>query len=274
MNIDIKEIRPYINVIGMLGIAFFLLAFTVDVHVSGEAGVSLDLPERLGDWLGDEMRFCQTRDCQSEFFVSAIEGRETCPRCGGRLDTISYIEAVILPEDTGMLKTQYKHPNGHALFVSIVLSGRARDSIHRPQLCLTGQGFRIVRSSVIRVPIEGRGDLGVMVLDLVRPARLPDGQTVDVPSYYAYWFVGKNRETPYHTTRMIWMGLDRVLHNIAHRWAYIAVAGFRDSHDDAYIKEIGEFIQLLYPSMLLDNTSPRQACAPGTHPPEARTRSS
>lgn len=249
MQVSKKEFRPYLNVIVMLVAAIFLLAFTVDVNVSGEAGIVMALPDRLGEWLGDEMRFCHSRDCRAEYYMSDLEGHTTCPKCGGPLAMMSYIESVILPGDTEMLKKRFELPQGRSVFVSIVLSGAARDSIHRPQLCLTGQGYDIIRSHVIQVPIAGRHDLGVMVLDTVRKARTMQGQTVEVPEYYAYWFVGKDRETPYHTTRMIWMGLDRVLYNVAHRWAYIAVGGFRTPD---YIEEINDFVQLLYPALLGD----------------------
>ena len=65
--------------------------------------------------------------------------------------------------------------------------------------------------------------------------------------YYAYWFVGKDRETPFHLERMFWMAWDRIIHNVAHRWAYIAVAGDRSLSNDDHVEQVRGFIHDIYP---------------------------
>lgn len=247
---ETRVIRPYLTVIGLLAITSLALAFTVNVNLSDEAGVKVYLPDRVGDWTGDELRFCQNPACQASWFLSQIVEEGKCPKCGGNLGTMTKIETDLLPSDTEVLKKQYTSPKGEIIFASIVMSGRERASIHRPQVCLVGQGNEIVKSSVLDVPMDGRNPLGVMVLDMLRRWRTPDGRQGEHDSYYAYWFVGKGRETPYHSMRMIWMASDRVLHNRAHRWAYISVSGNRDK-DGTYRKEIAAFIQQLYPEMVL-----------------------
>ncbi len=242
--------KPYLVVIGLMVATSLALAFTVDVNLSDEAGVKVFLPDRVGDWTGDELRFCQEPSCQASVFLSEIREPGKCPKCGGRLHTMTKIEADLLPSDTEILKKQYTSPNGQVVFASIVMSGRERASIHRPQTCLVGQGNEIENSSVLDIPMEGRDPLSVMVLDMLHRRRLPDGRQTSHESYYAYWFVGKNRETPHHITRMIWMASDRILHNRAHRWAYISVSGRRDA-DGAYKNEIASFVQKMYPEMLI-----------------------
>ena len=142
---------------------------------------------------------------------------------------------------------------GDKIFVSIVLSGENRSSIHRPQMCLTGQGQTIVRSNIFDIPMEEpRDDLGVMVLDLHRDWKGPDGSLRNFTSYYAYWFVGKDRETPSHLQRMIWMAMDKVVFNRTHRWAYIAVSGMREDGSEEYRNEISSFVHDLYPQITLN----------------------
>ena len=48
----------------------------------------------------------------------------------------------ILPADTGFSRKNYAFVADRTrdVFLSIVLSGRDRTSIHRPELCLVGQG--------------------------------------------------------------------------------------------------------------------------------------
>jgi hypothetical protein len=150
------------------------------------------------------------------------------------------------------------------MFVSIVLSGRERDSIHRPERCLVGQGSTIVNQhfwnviapQVIEIPLEGRAPLKVAVLETVRNYRGADGERKTYYGYYAYWFVGQNRETPSHYARMLWLAWDRVINSVANKWAYIAIAGDReDETSDAYKQSIVDFVQKLYPHLLLNNSA-------------------
>ena len=67
-------------------------------------------------------------------------------------------ERAILPPDTGYSTKLYvsrEGPNRQVL-LSIVLSGRDRTSIHRPELCLVGQGWTINGSSSHRFSYPGR----------------------------------------------------------------------------------------------------------------------
>jgi hypothetical protein len=247
---ETRAFKPHLIVIGLMALTSLALAFTVDVALTDQAGVKVYLPDRVGEWAGDELRFCQAPACQSTVFASQVGEDGLCPKCGGKLATMTKVELDLLPSDTEVLKKQYTSPKGDIIFASIVMSGRERSSIHRPQVCLVGQGNEIVKSAVIDIPMADRDPLGVMVLDMLRRWRSPDGRQGESESYYAYWFVGKNRETPSHVMRMIWMATDRVLFNRAHRWAYISVSGSRDK-DGAYRDEINEFVRLLYPEMAL-----------------------
>lgn len=246
-------VKPFLIVIGLLIITSLALAFTVDTQVSDEAGVKVELPDRVGDWKGDELRFCQAPACQETHFVSALTNLSVCTKCGGHLETMTKAERDLLPKDTLVLKKRYTSPAGETVFASIVMSGSERSSIHRPQLCLVGQGNEIVKSTVVPVEMTGRDELDVMVLDMLRRWRTSDGRQGEYPSYYAYWFVGKGRETPSHLQRMIWMATDRIFHNTAHRWAYISVSGNRDE-EGRYINGMQQFVANMYPSMVL--TSP------------------
>ena len=249
---ETKTLKPYFVVLGLMVLTSLALAFTVDVNVTDQAGVRVYLPDRVGDWSGREMRFCQNELCQKEYHVDELKDVNVCPACGGPLGSMSFGEKLILPADTEILKKHYNNPNGRTIFVSIVMSGKERASIHRPQICLVGQGNEIIHSGVLDVPMDSRKSLEVMLLDMIRRGKTPAGQPYEVPTYYGYWFVGKGRETPYHVQRLIWMGTDRIFHNVSHRWAYIAVAGMRDPDGKVYQEEIRSFLEDLYPEMLIN----------------------
>lgn len=247
---EIHPYKPCVVVIGLMILTSLALALTVDVRITDEAGVELTLPDRVGPWEGAEVLYCQNPDCEREVLAAGLADRNVCPTCGAALHPMSLAERNMLPPDTLLVRKKYVDPEGRVILVAIVLSGKERASIHRPQVCLVGQGNEIVRSRTVPVPLPGRRPLDVMVLDLLGHGRLPDGRRLQVNRYYAYWFVGKGRETPYHVQRMFWMAFDRVVHNVAHRWAYISVSGTRPPEGEEHLAEIREFVGKLYPHIV------------------------
>lgn len=246
--------KPYLILIGLLAATSLALAVSVDVTGSDEAGITPALPDRVGDWVGDEIRFCLNPRHQEIYQASELEDPDVCPApdCGGELGGMTLIEKSMLPADTIVVKKRYTHPDGRQVIGTVVMSGKERASIHRPETCLTGYGSEIAASHVIEVPLAGRGPLDVRILDLLHNVRV-QGIPRSYGSYYAYWFVGKGRETPNHLGRMFWMAADRVLHNRSHRWAYISISGRRplDDPESRYEGEISEFIAAAYPQMVV-----------------------
>ena len=246
---EVRALKPHLIVIGLLLLTSLALAFTVDVSITDEAGVRTTLPDQVGSWTGEDIFFCLAPACQKSTTSAQVKEPGVCPSCGGRLDSMTLAERQLLPADTVLVKKRYHGPKGETLFASIVMSGRERASIHRPEVCLTGQGSEIIKSHVEAVDIPGRPSLRIMMLDMLR--RSPNPGAGEAHSYYAYWFVGRGRETPYHMQRMYWMAADRVFHNRSHRWAYISVAGGRDDKANAHLPIMRDFVAALYPQIVL-----------------------
>ncbi len=246
-----KSFGPFYVVIGLMVLTVFALAYTVDVAVTDEAGVRTELPSQVGEWQGTGIMFCHTSGCFKSFLMTQLNGVLECHSCGEKLHQMSIGEARALPEDTVLRKKQYRHSDGRVVSASLVLSGDDRSSIHRPQVCLLGQGNEIVKSTVLDIPIARRkSGLGVMLLDLLWTPAQQGENAQKFPRYYAYWFVGKDRETPHHIWRMVWMGYDRIVRNVAHRWAYISISGNRAEdesieHHDILNDFIGDFYPLI-----------------------------
>lgn len=245
--------KHYLILLALLAGTSFSLAITVDSSTSDEAGISTMLPDQVGEWVGDQIRFCHNPQHQAIYTVSQLKDIHVCPDCGGPLDSMTLIEKQMLPADTVIVKKRYNHPDKRTILCTIVMSGKERASIHRPERCLVGQGSEIASTHVLEVPLEGRKPMDVRVLDMLRHVRTQGGKPHAFGSYYAYWFVGKDRETSSHYARMFWMAADRVLYNKSHRWAYIAFSGNRDLNDadGHYLDEIKEFTSLAYPQMVL-----------------------
>ena len=259
--------KPFLIVASLMVLTALALAFTVDVRLEDSPGVVMELPEQLGPWSGNELRYCHNRACcetnaaHGQYFVRDLKIPDICPDCGEKLYSMSWEEYDALPKDTEFVKSAYTNGLGEDVFTSIVLSGRERNSIHRPERCLIGQGHTIVDEYVLEVPMVGRNPLKVMVAVLERPYENAEGPQIYY-SYYAYWFVGQDRETPSHYARMFWLGWDRVVRSVAHRWAYIAVAGDREKEGKAYEQEIIDFVQQLYPAILIKDSVLRGKSAP------------
>ncbi len=141
----------------------------------------------------------------------------------GKEEPVSESERILLPADTEFAKKSFTRANGERVDAQIVLSGVERRSIHRPEICLRGQGWNVRSGEVVPVPLKSGHVLDIMVLDITRPVHLDSGSTVDLPALYAYFFVSKDAQTPKHLDRIAITNLDLLLHNKAHRWAYVIV---------------------------------------------------
>jgi EpsI family protein len=157
----------------------------------------------------------------------------------GRRVDISPVELEILPPDTGFSRRIYvalPDPRRQVL-LSIVLSGRDRSSIHRPELCVEGQGWTIKGSfphGFEGVQTGGRV-LPATVLRLERPGANGAKPT---PALLAYWFVSSETVVATHAERM-WHGAwDRLRHGRADRWAYVLAQTVADDGEVAALERI------------------------------------
>jgi EpsI family protein len=168
----------------------------------------------------------------------------------GRRAEVTAIEREILPPDTGYSRKLYVSLDdpGHSVFLSVVLSGRDRSSIHRPELCLVGQGWTIEGAAMhrFRDPSRAGGDFPATVLRVRREAPGPAGRRAAPPEIVAYWFVGHDRVVAAYWQRMWYDALTR-LRGRVDRWAYVLAQ--TDAHD-------GEAAALARIQSVLDGTLP------------------
>jgi hypothetical protein len=126
----------------------------------------------------------------------------------GQKVPVSAVERAILPPDTGFSRKNYVslQDRTQQVFVSIVLSGRDRSSIHRPELCLVGQGWIIRGRFAHRFGYPGAAPASVPAtgLQVQREVALPGGGRLEVPALVAYWFVGCGRVVAAQWERMWW----------------------------------------------------------------------
>jgi EpsI family protein len=142
----------------------------------------------------------------------------------GRRSEVTEIEREILPADTGFSRKMYvaiaAQPRG--VLLSLVLSGRDRTSIHRPELCLVGQGWTIKDSAAHTFSFPGQpgASFPATILRVNREVPTPRGKTVR-PELVAYWFVGGDGVAATHWQRFVRDAWNRVARGRADRWAYV-----------------------------------------------------
>jgi len=161
-------------------------------NTAPHAGVVMDLPERVGYFTGK--------------WIGA-----------------SPAEIAILPPDTQIVRREYTDLTGDRIMASIVLSGGEKRSIHKPEICLPGQGWNIRGGHVEKIVLNDARPLEVMDLSLVRDVEVGPGDRRKLPAHYFYWFVGDRVTTPHHWKRMFLTSFDRITKNLNHRWAYVIV---------------------------------------------------
>lgn len=255
-----KALTPYLCLVAALTVGVLVLAFGVEVRMTGEAGViTTELPKAVGPWRGEAQLFCLGKGCGRKFLGEECENLVECPDCGSPVNSMSPSEYGMLPRDTILNRQAYHHPVADSVQAAIVLSGRDRASLHRPELCLTLPGREISRTHRLEVDVGEEDLLQVRVLDLLTTVKLPNGRTGQIGSYYAYWFSAKDRQTPNHLARMFWMAADKVLRSKIDRWAYISVSGARDLDSNDHLEAARDFIQEFYPLIQASEGGPAPA---------------
>lgn len=163
---------------------------------------------------------------------------------------ITQVELGYLPSDTTYARRIYTAPDAFSIQVNVVMMGVDRSSIHKPQYCLTGQGWQVVSETEDRIPLAGDNSLELPVWKMVaqQPQRLSDGSQRMVKAVYLYWFVADGHVTARHDQRMWWMATELLGSGTLQRWAYVSVLGLCfPGQEEATYQRLKEFISVSVP---------------------------
>jgi len=132
-----------------------------------------------------------------------------------------------LPKDTSFGERLYTAADGFRIDLRVVLMGRDRTSMHKPQLCLTGQGWRIdqIASQATRIPIERPTNYELPVVELVASKTVSiDGQNQSMNGLYVYWYVADDALSASTSgLQRMWLMSTKLLRTgILQRWAYVS----------------------------------------------------
>jgi hypothetical protein len=131
-----------------------------------------------------------------------------------------------LPPDTSFGQRLYNGDDGYQALINVVLMGADRTSIHKPQICLVGQGWKFDdrATHVVSVPMTQPVPYELPLMRVVATIDTMDnGQPVKHAGVYAYWFVDASHLTAQHNEWKAWMVKDFLLTGVLDRWAYITI---------------------------------------------------
>lgn len=238
-----KKIAAYLIAFGLIGLSFLMLSRSRTLRGGADAPVKVDFPPRINGFEAQRLFFCQNEQCAASFLERDLKNTTICPRCESPLDATSVGEKKLLPANTPILRRTYVNREGRGIMVTLVFSGLERRSIHKPQVCLVGQGHSIRNERTFQVELPGRQPLDVKFLSIARP--VGHGERL---GYYAYWFFNPERETASHYYRLSRMAWDNIVRGYRPRWGYVIVATDRlGPGDEDAMRLLREFIPAIYP---------------------------
>ena len=131
----------------------------------------------------------------------------------------------MLPKDTSFAARHYRTTtNEYGVVVNIVMMGKDRTSIHKPEYCLPGQGWQLDARTNDVITIAGPHPYPLPVSKWIisNSFKNESGQTEQVRGIYVFWFVADQEQTPDHWTRILWLARDLLRHGVLQRWAYVS----------------------------------------------------
>ncbi len=162
------------------------------------------------------------------------------------------IEKGSLPRDTTIAKRAYQAPDGSSILLTAVLMGTDRTSLHRPEICLKGQGWEInldrtkITSVAMPLPVPHRMPVRKMVT--AGFTQTPTGQKIPLRGLYVYWYVADGKVTADDRARMWSMGKELLRTGVLERWAYVSCfTACLPEDEDAAFQRLERFIAAAAP---------------------------
>lgn len=164
------------------------------------------------------------------------------------------VELRTLPSDTSISRRLYRAADGFEAMVNVVLMGSDRTSIHKPEFCLTAQGWVIGQRELTPVSIPRPQPYELVVQRYTARADLKDetGQVNTWSGIYLFWFVAEDKLTASHWARVTWSTQELLRRGVLPRWAYVACFSVcRPGHEEATVARMKQFLAAAVPEFQL-----------------------
>lgn len=147
--------------------------------------------------------------------------------CRSELIPVDEVTKRVLPPDTSFGARRYDAPDGFSMILNVVLMGTDRTSLHKPQFCLRGQGWRIDTEDNLAtsVRLERPAGYDLPIVRLLGSREITAGsQTQTVRGVYVYWFIADDAvSASVSGFERMWMMASKLLRTgVLQRWAYVS----------------------------------------------------
>lgn len=153
-----------------------------------------------------------------------------------------------LPKDTTFGRRVYRAEDGLEVQLNVVLMGTDRTSIHKPEYCLTGQGFAIDRREQLFIDVRRPHPYRLPVVRMILSKELPTKEAgkVTFRALYVFWFVADQEITADHNKRFLSMAEHMLRTGELQRWAYVSCLA---AWQDVPGQDAQQFAEMVYGRM-------------------------
>lgn len=175
---------------------------------------------------------------------------------------ITDLEATNLPPDTIYGRKIYWDETGFAAQMSAVMMQTDRTSIHRPQTCVTGQGWKILKTEEIDIPVPLPSPYILKATCLTSTKTLPTGDKSTYSSIYIYWFVAEHRMVSGHTDALWFISQDLITTGTLHPWSYVSCfTRCQPGQEALYLSRMKRLISMSVPEFQLMPANSKQTAS-------------
>lgn len=175
----------------------------------------------------------------------------------------SEIVTNVLPKDTSYGQCVYMAEDNFGAQVNVVLMGSDRASLHKPQFCLTGQGWTITKTEVVSIPVAKPIPYELPVIKLTASSTVTvEDRAQPQSALYVYWYVSDKAISadPTGGDRMWSIAKSLVTTGVLERWAYISFfAPCRPGQEDVAFERLKKLIAASVPEFQIPHGQPTVA---------------
>lgn len=175
---------------------------------------------------------------------------------------VTKLENEALPKDTSFGRKMYFDVDSKSkLQMSAVLMKTDRTSIHRPQICINAQGWKITKSDIVTIPVAKPTpyNLGATCLTLSKQFRDDAGHDRTASAVYVYWFVAEHRIAPTHPEAIWNISKDLLISGTLHPWGFVSCFSTGEPGEEGLIlQRIKRLIAASAPEFQLSSGIPKQ----------------
>ena len=161
---------------------------------------------------------------------------------------ITDVEATNLPPDTVFGRKLYGDNTSFIAQMSAVMMQTDRTSIHRPQLCVTGQGWQIQKTEIIDIPVPLPSPYVLKATCLTSTKTMPTDNKRTYSAIYIYWFVAEREMLPGHSEALWAISRDLVTSGTLYPWGYVSCfTRCEPGQEGAYLQRMKRLIAMTAP---------------------------